>query len=71
VVRISDVSQHCNTETCYWFAKGIAHIGACYDGRTPAKGKPTVPVSGAPSLVHGENRMIRLRLPIGITRDDG
>jgi hypothetical protein len=36
-VRLSDDSRHCNTETCYWFGKGMAHVGPCYDGRTPAK----------------------------------
>jgi hypothetical protein len=29
--------RHCTNERCRWFREGIAHVGPCYDGRSPAK----------------------------------
>jgi hypothetical protein len=29
--------RHCTNERCRWYREGIAHVGPCYDGRSPAK----------------------------------
>lgn len=29
--------RHCTNERCRWFLAGIAHVGPCYDGRSPAE----------------------------------